>query len=65
MYKLKWVYICDFCGKVALPELAYCGAGDAVKRVPSGWIFNRQGHLCKECSDAMAKALMDTRKEDV
>lgn len=55
MYKLRKIYICDHCGKIALPELKYCGM-DAFKAMPRGWgELSKSEHLCDVCYHAYLK----------
>jgi hypothetical protein len=64
MYKLRKIYICNHCGKIALPELKYCGM-DAVKTMPSGWgIVSKNEHLCDECYKAYAKMRLGVKRDD-
>ena len=55
MKRLRWIYICDLCGKIALPRLAYCGDGDAVKGPPENWVGLRDYILCKTCVESLTK----------
>lgn len=52
MYKLRRVYICDKCGKMAKPIIMYHGL-DTYRSRPLGWeeIGNKM-HLCPECHEA-------------
>lgn len=52
MYKLRRVYICDKCGKMAEPIIKYT-ALDTYRGFPLGWeeIGNKM-HLCPECKEA-------------
>lgn len=56
MLKIKRVYICDKCGKVALPKVVEQTNSDWViitKRIlPNGWSrpFGFNKHLCPECT---------------
>lgn len=55
MYKLRKIYICDYCGKIALPEVWTDGL-DWYKRTPKGWVaLTKNEHLCPECAEAYMK----------
>lgn len=63
MYKLRKVYICNHCGKIALPELRYCGM-DAVKTIPSGWgMVSKNEHLCDVCYKAYAGMRVGVKRD--
>lgn len=49
MYKLKKVYICDHCGKVALPAMLL-SPSECRKVLPEGWNGLGKEHLCEKCS---------------
>lgn len=48
MKRLKWVYICDECNKVALQE-RYCFMTDSWTGPPDGWVRCKDGDYCPEC----------------
>lgn len=51
MYKLKKVYICDHCGKVALSEHHRIGKYIIAVGIPKGWCKLGREHLCSQCSE--------------
>lgn len=61
MYKLRFIYICDHCGKVELPEVVYCGI-DAVNIMPHNWGWLGKAHLCDECYAAYRKLMDEPEK---
>lgn len=63
-YKLKRVYICDNCGKVALPEDTF----DCGKIMPFKWDqIGKHEHYCDECAEAFnrfrARVRLEREKE--
>lgn len=65
MLKRKRVYICDYCGIVALQE-TYFFMGDVWKDAPEGWTRLGKADLCPICSKAykrFVEELMDSYKK--
>ena len=55
MYKLKWVYICNMCGKVVQPVPAIDIMGKPRKTYPDGWEQKGNSHLCADCVEVLAR----------
>lgn len=53
--KLKWTYICNLCGNIALPVDKIDNMGDLYKTYPSGWEERGKIHLCPDCLNVLRK----------
>lgn len=52
MYKLRKIYICNHCGKIALPSIRSDGF-DIWRALPDGWgMLSKNEHLCDVCYKA-------------
>ena len=63
--KIMKVYICDYCGKIEAPRLAYCGLGDVFKTRPDGWERKCKMDLCSTCAENFTKAMEGKNNESV
>lgn len=64
MYKLRKIYICNHCGKIALPELYGVGE-DLYKAMPPGWgAITRHEHLCPRCFGAYEQIRWKEPRDD-
>ena len=57
MRRLRFVYICDFCGKASLGQRD-CD-GDSVE--PGGWRMLGRMHLCPDCAEQWAMSGLQCR----
>lgn len=55
MRKLKWVYICNLCGSVTLPEDGVDNMGESCKMLPDEWEQRGRSHLCPDCLKVLEK----------
>lgn len=63
--KIMKVYICDYCGKIEAPRLAYCGLGDVFKTKPDGWEHICKMDLCFTCAVNFTKAMEGKNNESI
>jgi hypothetical protein len=56
MYRFKKVYMCDHCGKVALPAIML-SPSEHYKTLPDGWNKLGKEHLCDKCSTVYKRFL--------
>lgn len=50
MLKIRRVYVCDICDKVALPEYVIDGNGKMHRMRPSGWERIYEMDFCNVCA---------------
>ena len=55
MKKRKTIYICDYCGAIALEETEYLYGGGFIKILPKDWTQLGKEHLCPKCSEIYHK----------
>ena len=60
MYKLKYIYICDHCGAIALPYVSDCGS-----LRPDNWgSIGDKIHLCPKCYRAYIELMGEDEEYD-
>ena len=64
MLKRKKVYICDFCGAVALEQTYYAGYGDTWKGPPENWTSLGRADLCPICSETYRRFREEVKAEN-
>lgn len=63
MKKLKWIYICNHCGDIALPEIIL-SPSEAYPVLPEGWgDIGNKTHLCPKCYKAF-NALREVKVDE-
>jgi DNA-directed RNA polymerase subunit RPC12/RpoP len=63
--KFMKVYICDYCGKIEAPRLAFCGLGDVFKTAPKDWMHVCNMDLCSTCGRNFVKLMGGNDNESV
>lgn len=63
--KFMKVYICDYCGKIEAPRLAYSGLGDVFKTEPKDWTHVCKMDLCPTCGENFTKAMEGKNNERI
>lgn len=52
MKRLKWIYICDHCSAISLPDVIL-SPSEAYSVLPEKWgEIGRKMHLCPKCYEA-------------
>ena len=62
--KFMKVYICDYCGKIKKPRVAFDGF-DLFKMAPKHWIHTCKMDLCPTCGENFTKAMEGKNNESI